>query len=368
MKHVACAPGRTMCSPDHQPSARFPDALHIVWCTGRQFGRIPIVLLINPISRPSRGSGKIVADAFHRTGIVGLIIHGFRRQQDPFSPAKIVAGRARISRVLRKDGFQGSDAVAVVGKYRNPPHQYLLESVYAARPVVLGPFTKNTIPVLIPVSRQFAIVSIGRNVHCLASMCRMELRYFHRQRAHIRARVPHKKDILNAHGNIISPQPLPHVVRSRVAAAAAPAASVPVWTGQGSVRPRFRYREHLESGRIGVFQRFEMIRGGHNGVCCHDDIFIGSGFCLVRRLWIPLQGLPDIVKQLRGLPVHYRVIQYLFRDRFLRQGIGNANMSATHHFEQSGNRVVAHRIESYGGDAPFAHVTRRAASYIKIGI
>ncbi|OQC07917.1 MAG: hypothetical protein BWX80_00762 [Candidatus Hydrogenedentes bacterium ADurb.Bin101] len=196
----------------------------------------------------------------------------------------------------------------------------------------------------------------------------MELRYFHRQRAHIRPRIPHKQDILNAHGNIIGSQPLPHVVRGGITAAAAPAAHVPVWTGQGSVRPRFRYREHLESGRIGVFQRFEMIRGGHNGVCCHDDIFIGSGFCLVRRLWIPLQGLPDIVKPLCGLPVHHRVVHHLFRHHLLSNRKGNANMSATHHFEQSGNRVVAHRIESYGGDAPFAHVTRSAASYIKIGI
>ncbi|OQC07916.1 MAG: hypothetical protein BWX80_00761 [Candidatus Hydrogenedentes bacterium ADurb.Bin101] len=95
----------------------------------------------------------VSADTFHHTGIIGRVVQGFRHQHNTFAPGKIVAGSTRISRVLRKDGFEGRDAVAVVGKYRNPAHQYLLESIYTARPVVLGPLTRNAIPVQIPVSR-----------------------------------------------------------------------------------------------------------------------------------------------------------------------------------------------------------------------
>ena len=182
-----------------------------------------------------------------------------------------------------------------------------------------------------------------------------DVKPFHGQIPRVGVRIPHQKDILDAHAHPMGLEPGAQVFRRHVPRTATPATRHGTAPKQVVIGAGFGDSQHVMLRLMEQFEAAEALGAGKDGLGGHNHIVIGAAAFFAAR-GIP-RGCPvKIVKGLRRKIIQGRV-RHQFGGGFrLFQAIGKNNPPVPDNLQNSRRGIAPDGTEAHGDHFPFAHL------------
>ena len=323
--------------------------------------RVHGALLVERVGVITLRGEDVVFRVVPEPAAVGVEVAEALRQQAGLAPVDV-----RFQLVvddLADDAAQDAAPVGVAGVDRDAADVDFGNEIHAAGQFhVVGFIAVEAVAVDVPVARQVGIEAIHRVDVGLV------VEFLHRQLVGRGIRVADQQDVLDAHGNIVVLEPLPHPVGLAVRRLSGDL--VPAVGGRLAVDRGFRDRVHDIAQRALVRnEAVEIGRIGIDGVRGHDEQHVArrTGFTGGNRRRVPRSGCLRVGDQLQRL-----VIQHGVGREAVRAAHGLAcKRNREHHVrnlpEGALHGIVEGRMERHAHELPAAHLRNTVQDHGRAG-